>query len=94
MPRKKMSDEERAEVSNRMKKYWSQRRAEGSDTPSKPPRKSKAKKQTNGKAKVEEEIRLLKKQTLQAARFIESCGTPERAKDVFRLVLDVAEKIS
>jgi hypothetical protein len=95
MPRKKMSDKERLEVSNRMKKYWSQRRAEGGDTPAKAPRKRKASKEGNGKESLAPaDFRELKKQTLRAARFIESCGTPERAKEVFRLVMDVSEKIS
>jgi len=91
MPRKKMSDEERAEVSNRMKKYWAQRRSDGNGSAEKKPKKKPAKRRK--KTDLPGELVLLKKQTLGAARFIESCGSTSRAKEVFGMVVNLAEKL-
>ena len=41
-----------------------------------------------------EELAAIKKQTLQAARFIQSCGSTAKAKDIFGMVVTIAEKMS
>jgi len=97
MPRKQMTEEERKEVSNRMKKYWANRRddlANGKKPKAKNPKaeKPKAKKRVS-KSEVVEEIKAMKVQTMQAARFIKNCGSTKRAREVFNMVIKLAENM-
>ena len=87
MARKNMSEEERLEVSNRMKKYWAKRREENGKPATKPKRRPK-------KDTLAEELASIKKQTLQAARFIQTCGSTAKAKEIFGMVVTIAEKMS
>ena len=91
MARKNMSEEERLEVSNRMKKYWAKRREENGEGASKTSAKPKRRPKRDSLA---EELAAIKKQTLQAARFIQSCGSTAKAKEIFGMVVTIAEKMS
>ena len=90
MPRKQMTEEERKEVSNRMKRYWASRRAENGSkkTPKKTPKKRTKR---VDKPALMEEVKLMRVQTMQAARFIKNCGSTKRAREVFNLVAKLAE---
>ena len=99
MPRKQMTEEERKEVSNRMKKYWASRRAaagrddarNGKKEPKMNPKK-KTKKRAS-KPELMEEVKTMKVQTMQAARFIRNCGSTKRAREVFNMVAKLAEDL-
>ena len=90
MPRKQMTEEERKEVSNRMKKYWASRRDDLAN--GKKPKAKKRKKRVS-KSEVIEEIKTMKVQTMQAARFIKNCGSTKRAREIFNMVIKLAENM-